>query len=97
MNLQELIQTHHDPNLVKPDEAPNGNIQTLVFNDGEIMTTKGGDAFLQRSFFSQVPKLNNVNINMPVKHGDYSFAIVLNLETAKLIRSKMENNNNKNN
>ena len=91
MNLHDLIQTNHDPSLVKPNESPNGNIQTLVYNDGEIVTTKGGNAFLHRSFFTQVPKLNNVNIQMPVKHGIYSFAIVANLEIAKMIRSNMEN------
>ena len=89
MSLQELIIKEHNPDLVDPNESPNGNTQTLVFNDGEIMSTKGGWAFLQRSMFSLYPS-KNCNIDMPQKLNDkHSFAIVKDLETALKIRELM--------
>ena len=85
-----MIEKEHNPDLVNPNEAPNGNIQTLIFNDGEIMSTKGGSAFLQRSMFSLYPSLD-CNITMPQKSNDkYSFAIVKDIETALKIRELMK-------
>lgn len=89
-NLNKIILEKHNPNLVKRDESPNGNIQTLIFNDGEIVSTKGGWAFLQRSFF-QIRGSLNVNVQMPCKYGDFSYAIVENEDDALEIRSYMEN------
>ena len=86
--INQMITQHHNPNLVDKDIAPNGNIQILLFNDGEIMSTKGGSAFLQRSLFSVKPSIDT-NITMPQKHGDYSFAIIPNEEIANMIRTKM--------
>jgi len=90
-SLQELIKKHHNPSLVDKTKAPNGNRQILLFNDGEIMDTKGGEAFLQRSMFSLKPPLNGVNIEMPRAHGKFSFAIVKTLEIANELRDKMAN------
>jgi hypothetical protein len=90
-DIQELINKYHDPSLVHENESPNGNRQILIFNDGEIMDTKGGSAFLQRSMFSLEPPLSGANTKMPREHGDYSFAIVETLEKALEIRNKMAN------
>jgi hypothetical protein len=87
--LKKLVETHHDSNLVKKDKSPNENTQILIFNDGEIVMTKGGWAFLQRSFHSiKSPLTNCVSFaKFPMSHyGKYSFAIVKDLETAILIR-----------
>ena len=89
MSTADLIQKYHNPDLVKPNESPNGNRQILLFNDGEIVDTKGGSAFLQRSFFTIENKLN-VNYKMPVKHGDYSFAILPSEEIARKIRDTLK-------
>jgi len=48
-NLRLLIKQHHDPSLLKPEEAPNENKITLLWNDGEVTETKGGSVFLKRS------------------------------------------------
>ena len=87
--IKQLIKTHHDPTLVKATESPNGNIQTLLFNDGEIMSTKGGWAFLQRSFFSIKPPINNLDITMPMTLNSNTFMIVRNEEIANNIRTIM--------
>ena len=91
MSLEEiknLIKIHHNPKLVDVNKAPNANIQTLLFNDGEIMSTKGGDAFLKRSFFSVKPPLN-FSIEMPTKYGNYTYSIIKNEEIAIKIRNMM--------
>ena len=74
--VQKLINKYHDPSLVRENESPNGNRQILIFNDGEIMDTKGGSAFLQRSMFSLVPKLHGVNVKMPREYG-YNIVLLL--------------------
>ena len=48
-SYHSLINKYHDPKLVKLDEAPNGNHVLVIFNDGEVVETKGGNAFLRRS------------------------------------------------
>jgi hypothetical protein len=50
--LNKLIMEAHDPNLVKPDESPNGNTIYHLYRDGEITQQKGGYAYLQRSSFT---------------------------------------------
>jgi hypothetical protein len=47
--LAELIKKAHNPMLVKPNEAPAGNMIYHVYNDGEVTLQKGGDAYLCRS------------------------------------------------
>ena len=94
--IQGLIEEHHNPDLLDRNAAPNGNIQTLIFNDGEILSTKGGYAFLQRSMFSLKPPISNLkfSITFPKKLNENTFAMVKDLEIANLIRSEMEKYNN---
>ncbi len=90
--LEELVKQHHDPDLVKPDETPNGNTQILIFNDGEIVSTKGGHAFLQRSMIIIRGAVMGYkgHIPLPMKFGDKNtFAIVKDFDTAELIRKQM--------
>ena len=91
--IENLINEHHDDSLVNPNESPNGNRITLLYNDGEIMDTKGGWAFLQRSMFSLKGPIYNLKhpINMPRKSGSYSFMIVKDFKTAEMIRNTIEN------
>ena len=42
--LQELIDDLHDPNAVKDHSV------YILFSDGELVYTKAGDIFLQRTF-----------------------------------------------
>ena len=88
--LLSLIEKYHDPTLVKPKKSPNGNIITMIWNDGEITTTKGGWAFLQRSQFSEIgPISNGVSVDMPLVSGKFSYAIVENSTKAREIRKLM--------
>ena len=85
-----LIEKYHDPTLVKPDESPNGNIITLLWNDGEITTTKGGWAFLKRSQFSVIGSITSgKHVEMPRSYGDFTYAIVENEAKAFEIRKLM--------
>ena len=95
-NINSLIDEYHNPDLLDKNAAPNGNIQTLIFNDGEILTTKGGSAFLQRSMFTIKGPINNLkfSITFPKKLNENTFAMVKDLEIANLIRSEMEKYNN---
>lgn len=91
--IQNLINEHHDDSLVNPNESPNGNRITVLYDDGEIIETKGGWAFLQRSQFTLVGPIYNLKykFNMPRKSGNNSFIIVKDFETAKSIRDTIEN------
>ena len=92
-DLKKMVETHHDPSLVKPDESPNANIQTLIFNDGEIISTKGGWSFMKRSLFPHKGPMVNCrdSIMFPIAHdgNGLSYAIVKDLETAESIRDAM--------
>ena len=95
--ISNLINQYHDPSIVDPKKAPNENRITMLFNDGEIMDTKGGSAFLQRSLFSVKDPICGVNIKMPVQnnYNDYSYMIVENETIANMIRDKMIELNSK--
>lgn len=88
--LVSLAQEHDNPSLVKPDESPNGNVQTLVFNDGEIVSTKGGWAFMRRSMFTLKSRVvdHQRSVAFPNPYGGdgMSYAIVKDLKTAGMIR-----------
>ena len=92
--IQALLKQHHTPSLVNPNVSPNSNRQILLFNDGEICNTKGGWAFMNRTIFSMKPKLDNVDVSMPIIYGNNSYAILPSLEIALEIREKMKCLNN---
>ena len=90
--VQRLAQKHHNSSLVKPEESPNANTQVLIFPDGGIYTTKGGWAFLRRSFFEWLGPVPGYKPRLPFPraYGDsQSFAMVKDLKTAELIREAM--------
>ena len=62
-NIYKLINEYHNPDLVKPTDAPNSNIITHIYSDGEITEQKGGFAYLQRNertIEPPVTKCNNI-------------------------------------
>lgn len=50
--INEFIKKHHDMSLIKPNEQPNENTIYHLYDDGEIMSQKGGWAYGNRSMFS---------------------------------------------
>lgn len=93
--LAELAKEHHNPGLVKPDMSPNGNTQILIFNDGEIVSTKGGRAFMMRSLISHFPPIivdHKCLAAFPEPYGadGLSYAIVKDLKTACTIRDAIK-------
>jgi len=94
-DLKELIAKLHNPNLVQPDESPNGNTIYHIYSDGEITEQKGGWAYLQRSERSLEYTIYGVYINpeiFPNKRETcfqtFGYAIVT-YDDAKLIRNAM--------
>ena len=62
-NIYSLVNEYHNPDLVKYNDAPNSNIITHIYSDGEITEQKGGFAYLQRSertIEPPVTKCNNI-------------------------------------
>ena len=92
--LKKLVETHHSQDLVKTDQSPNGNVQTLIFNDGEIISTKGGWAFMKRSLITvKGPVVDHrASIAFPIPYdGNWlSYAIVKDVETAEIIRDALK-------
>jgi len=95
--ISALISEHHNPLLVDTTKAPNDNTQILLFNDGEICTTKGGNQFMNRTLFTKDYPLKNVNIPMPIEmvNNGSSYAILPSYEIAKSIRDEMDKSSSK--
>ena len=56
-----MINLKHNPNLIKIDEAPNGNVIYHIYSDGEITSEKGGGVYGQRSRFTQTHPISQTN------------------------------------
>jgi hypothetical protein len=88
--LKKLIEEYHNPNLVIPDESPNGNIIYHIYDSGTITYQKGGWAYLGRSEFTKslfyvkkrFPEL------FPIKLNSKSYAVVTE-EHSYIIQSLM--------
>jgi hypothetical protein len=95
--IPDLIKEHHNLGLVDTKKAPNGNNLYLLFNDGEICSTKGGSAFMSRTLFTRDYPLENVNIPMPRKmvNNGSSYAILPSYEIAQSIRGEMAKSSSK--
>ena len=95
--ISDLITEHHNQKLVDDKKAPNGNIQILLFNDGKICTTKGGNQFMKRTLFTKDFPLKNVNIPMPIEmvNNGSSYAILPSYEIAQSIRDEMDKSSSK--
>jgi len=94
--LKELISKCHNPDLVQPDESPNGNTIYHVYSDGEITEQKGGWAYLQRSERTLEFSVYGVYINPDIfpktrvtDFKTFGYAIVTR-DNAKLIRNAIE-------
>ena len=83
--INKLIsQYHSNENIRKTDTI------ILLYDDGEIVETKGGKYFLQRSLFTRQPSLDNITFRMPCKYKNNSYSILPSLEIAELIRNHMK-------
>ena len=98
-SCHSLVNKYHDPKLVKLDEAPNGNHVLVIFNDGEVVETKGGNAFLRRSMRTEsyngeyFSPISRVNWKMPCTlREDITYSIIPSLEVAYEIREAMKVN-----
>ena len=91
MTVQEMINSMHNPGLVKPNESPNENRIYHIYSDGEITNQKGGWAYGQRSeFVDRCPTGYKQKYDFPLKSStnSYSYAIVT-FEDAIKIRTVM--------
>lgn len=61
IKINEMINLKHNPNLIKIDEAPNGNVIYHIYSDGEITSEKGGGVYGQRSRFTQTHPISQTN------------------------------------
>ena len=84
--LKEIVEQHHNPDLIREDAAPN-NLQYLVFEDGEIVLTQNGDKFLRDLSIvrRKVYKPSN-QIKFPMSLDQHTFVVVKDNETAEMIR-----------
>jgi len=94
MTIQEMINSMHNPGLVKLKESPNENRIYHIYSDGEITNQKGGWAYLQRNeFLSQYPISDyKKKYVFPLKISTHSYAIVT-LEDALELRNAMIQDN----
>lgn len=51
--IQEIVNSAHNPSLVIPEESPNENWIYHIYSDGTITHQKGGWAYRQRSEFTE--------------------------------------------
>jgi len=93
-NVQEMINTMHNPDLVQPNTSPNGNLIYHIYRSGEITVQKGGWAYRQRSEFTEVNRIYEDNgrnlLKYPLK-GDLGPYAIVTEQNAKKIRNSMIN------
>jgi hypothetical protein len=83
--INKLINEYHsDENINKTETI------ILLYNDGEIVETKGGKYFLQRTLYTKKSSLNNITFKMPCKYKNNSYSVLPSLEVAELIRNHMK-------
>lgn len=89
--LKHLITASHNPNLVKPNESPNGNIIYHIYSDGEITEQKGGSAYLQRSERTLQYCLYGINVDPAIfpnkratDYNTFGYAIVTREDAVKI-------------
>ncbi len=85
-SIKEVIDQSHDPSLINPDEAPNGNTIFHIYSDGEITQQKGGKAYGQRSEFSYHYSLSKKIPKelFPLSRNEYGYAIVTYEDALKI-------------
>ena len=59
--VNDLIKKLNNPDLIKKNESPNGNIIYHLYSDGTITRQKGGWAYLKRSVTDVHTKCINKN------------------------------------
>ena len=88
--MEAIISKYHKPNLVDPMKSPNENTIIMVFNDGHVLSTKGGSVFLQRALFSFIPPIKGINVEMPIKFNELNtYMMVESFEDAEKVREEM--------
>lgn len=84
--IADSIKNAHNPQLVLPEESPNGNWITHLYSDGEITSQKGGWAYLQRSEFTDSYakfKKNYIEL-FPLKRNQYTYAIMTDADAKRI-------------
>ena len=91
-SIVNFIKNAHDPNLVCPEESPNGNIIYHIYSDGEVTSQKGGWAYLNRSEFNEnyIKCKNKYNNLFPMKRGEFTYAIVTRENALKIQKMLLE-------
>lgn len=82
-SLNKKIVESHNPKLVDPKAAPNGNIIYHLYSDGTITFQKGGDAYGQRTMFDLKPGVYKLSklFTFPLKgDGEDTYAILTQKE-----------------
>ncbi len=59
-----------------------------LYSDGEILTTKGGELYGDRTFFSDMPAMILPEFTFPIKNKNLSYA-VMTCKDARMMRKKM--------
>jgi len=74
--INDKIASSHNPELVIPSAAPNGNLIYHIYNDGEISYQKGGHAYGNRSEFTLLDGINyKYKFNFPLTKNNIGYAI----------------------
>jgi len=84
MTVEELVTANHDQALEQKD----GHV-CQIWEDGEITLQKSGDLLWQRNLHSIIPGKTGLNIPMPIKIENHSYACVTSVEVAHQIRALM--------
>ncbi len=95
--INELIKEHHDMSLIKPNQQPNENIIYHLYDDGEIMSQKGGWAYGDRSMFSDYYPIRGIYsikkyfifpLQTNNSNGVYPYAVMTS-ENCRIVRNLM--------
>lgn len=89
-DIQQIITSSHNKNLIDENMAPNANIIYHIYQDGEITSQKGSWAYGRRSEFTIHYPIHGYtnNFTFPLNTGKFGYAIVTE-ENAVLIRKMM--------
>jgi hypothetical protein len=87
--LEEKINSLHDFSLTKVE----GGSACLLYNDGEIVTTKSGKIYGSRSMFTSYEPLlvYYPELNLAIKEYKLSYVVLSSVELANQLREEMKN------
>jgi len=84
-SIEKLVTEKHNPSLSK-----NGQHVNLLFGDGNLVSTKGGDLLFERSMFTVGTSITKEEIiSMPIALSVTTTYAIVTEEDGKLIRGQM--------